>query len=47
MNFVHQAPHGKIMQALAPHMGKTQFVQWKVIAKDIPPNWNEAKTRMS
>lgn len=47
MNFVHQAPHSKIMQTLAPAMGETQFVHWKVAAKDIPPGWNEAKTRMS
>ena len=47
MNFVRQVPHGRIMQVLAPHMGKTQFVQWSVTVKDIPPGWNEAKTRMS
>ena len=47
MNFVRQAPHGRIMQVLAPQMGKTQFVQWSVTLKDIPPGWNEAKTRMS
>lgn len=47
MNFVRQAPHGRIMQVLAPQMGKTQFVQWSVTLKDIPPGWNEAKKRMS
>jgi hypothetical protein len=47
MNFVRQAPHGRIMQVLAPQMGKMQFVQWSVTLKDIPPGWNEAKTRMS
>ncbi len=47
MDFVRQAPHGKIMHVLAPHKGETQFVQWKVAVKDIPPSWNEAKTRMS
>ncbi len=47
MDFVRQAPHGKIKQVLAPHIGKTQFVQWKVTVEDIPPSWNEAKTRMS
>jgi hypothetical protein len=46
MDFVRQLPHGKIMHALAPHMGKTQFVQWKVTSKDIPPRWQEAKMRM-
>jgi len=47
MNFVRQAPHGRIMQVLAPHMGKTQFVQWSLTVKEIPPSWNQAKTRMS
>ncbi len=46
MDFVRQVPHGKIMQTLAPHMSKTQFVQWKVKASDIPLNWNAAKARM-
>lgn len=45
MQFVREAPHGKIMQMLAPHMGKTQFVQWKVKASDIPLNWDAAKRR--
>jgi hypothetical protein len=26
-NFVRQVPHSKIMETLAPHMGKTQFAQ--------------------
>ena len=47
MDFVGEAPHSKIMQALAPRMGKTRFVHWKVKARDIPPGWEEAKTRMS
>jgi hypothetical protein len=46
MHFVYQPPHGKIMQMLASHMGKTQFVQWKVKASDIPLNWEAAKARM-
>jgi len=46
-NFVRQVPHSKIMQALAPHMGKTQFAQWPVTAQDIPLNWNTAKARLS
>jgi quinol monooxygenase YgiN len=46
MAFVRQAPHAQIMQKLTPLMDKTQFVQWKVRALDIPPKWREAKTRM-
>jgi hypothetical protein len=41
MNFVHQAPHSRIMQDLAPHMDKTQFVQWKVTSVDLPLQWAE------
>jgi hypothetical protein len=29
--------------SLAPHMGETQFVQWKITSKDIPPNGNKQK----
>jgi len=46
MEFVRQAPHGRIMHVLAPHMGKTQFVQWKVKASDIPLDWNAGNSRM-
>lgn len=46
MDFVRQAPHGRIMQTLAPHMGRTKFVQWKVKAGDIPLEWKKAKARM-
>lgn len=45
--FVHQIPHSRIMQALGPHMGKTQFVQWQVSAEQIPLNWSAAKARLS
>ena len=47
MSFVRHVPHAKIMQILAPHMRKTQFAQWKVTIKDIPPSWDQAKTRLS
>jgi len=46
MNFVREIPHGKIMQALRPHMDKTQFVQWKLTGAEVPPDWNQAKARM-
>jgi len=29
-NFVRQIPHSQIMQALAAHMGETNFAQWTV-----------------
>lgn len=46
-NFVRQAPHGKIMQSLAPNMGKTRFAQWAVTAADIPLDWAVAKARLN
>ncbi len=41
-----QAPHGRIMQALAGRMDKTRFVHWKLPASAIPPNWDQAKARL-
>jgi len=34
--FVRQMPHSAIMQGLAPHMGKSQFAQWRVAAGNCP-----------
>lgn len=46
MDFVRQVPHSQIMRALTPHVDKTQFVQWKVAASDIPLDWDQAKARL-
>ena len=46
MEFVRRAPHSRIAQDLAPHMGKSQFAQWKIIAADVPLRWPEAKGRL-
>jgi len=37
------------MQALAPHLGKTQFAfaQWAVESHDVPLDWRSAKARLS
>src|SRR6201998_1020760 len=35
LDFVDALPHGRIMQSLAPHMGKTQFVEWIVESHEI------------
>jgi hypothetical protein len=45
-DFVGNLPHSGIMQVLAPHMDKTQFVQWVVEWQQIPPNWKTAKARL-
>ncbi len=45
-NFVRQIPHSQIMQAMAPHLGKSQFAQWTVTAAEIPLGWPAAKARL-
>jgi hypothetical protein len=46
MDFVGAIPHCRIMQALAPHLGKTQFEQWAVESHEVPLDWNSAKARL-
>jgi len=46
-DFVRQIPHRQVMQAMAPHMGRTQFAQWTVTNVDIPLDWPTAKARLS
>ncbi len=45
-DFVAHLPHARAIQALAPHMGKTQFVQWFVESNEIPISWAAAKSRL-
>lgn len=47
IDFVRHLPHSRIMQDLAPHLGKTQFAQWQVSATEIPLDWSAAKARFS
>jgi len=47
MDFVGAIPHGRIMQALAPHLGKTQFAEWAVESHEVPLDWRSAKARLS
>ncbi len=44
--FVHTAPHGRIMQELVPHMGNTQFEEWKVKGSELPLAWKPALARI-
>jgi len=44
--FVKKAPHSRIMAALAPQMGKTKFVPWKIAGSAVPPDWSAAKKRL-
>jgi hypothetical protein len=45
MEFVHSLPHSHVMVALSPHMGKTNFVRWKISGSVVPPTWEEALRR--
>ena len=45
--FVRQIPHSQIMQALAPHMGETEFAQWTITSAEIPPDWPSALVRLN
>jgi len=47
MDFVGRAPRSPIMQELAPHLGKSQFVRWTVESQEIPLDWNSAKARIT
>lgn len=44
--FVQYPPHAKIMTALAPHMGKTEFVRWNVKGSELPLKWDDALRRI-
>jgi hypothetical protein len=46
MAFVREVPHSRVMQALAPHMGRTQFASWTVREMDLPLDWVSAKARL-
>jgi quinol monooxygenase YgiN len=43
--FVQHPPHGRLMAALAPHMGETKFVRWMVKGSQLPLCWDDALRR--
>jgi hypothetical protein len=45
-DFVEEIPHSRIMQELAPHMGKTGFAEWSVRASEIPIPWAVARQHL-
>jgi quinol monooxygenase YgiN len=45
--FVHQSPHGRVMNALAPHMQQTQFLRWSVKGAQLPLSWDDALRRFA
>jgi len=44
--FVQHPPHVRIMNALAPHMDKTNFVRWTIKGSDLPLDWDDALRRL-
>jgi hypothetical protein len=45
MDFALRIPHSQVMKALAPLMGSTKFIRWKVAGSDVPLRWNVALER--
>jgi quinol monooxygenase YgiN len=45
--FVQRPPHIHIMNALTPHMDKTNFVRWTVKGSRLPLGWDDALQRLA
>jgi hypothetical protein len=45
MDFVAKVPHGEVMKELAPYMGATSFIRWKLLGSGVPPRWDDAVRR--
>ena len=45
IDFALHIPHSQVMKALAPHMGPTKFIRWKVAGSDVPLRWDVAIER--
>jgi hypothetical protein len=43
--FVQHLPHVRLMAALAPHMGETNFVRWMAKGSQLPLRWDDALSR--
>jgi hypothetical protein len=46
-DFTTGIPHAEVMRVLAPHIGQTKFIRWKVPGSALPLNWDEALRRQS
>ena len=42
MDFALRLPHSQVMKTLAPQMGPTKFIRWKVAGPDFPLRWDVA-----
>ncbi|HTW86526.1 MAG TPA: antibiotic biosynthesis monooxygenase [Candidatus Binataceae bacterium] len=43
--FVGAGAHAVTMRSLAPYMGATRFIRWKIHGTRIPPKWADAMDR--
>jgi quinol monooxygenase YgiN len=43
--FVEAGAHAITMRSMAPHMGATRFIRWKIRGAGIPPKWADALDR--
>lgn len=43
--FIDHPPHVRLMSSLAPHMGETNFVRWKVKGSQLPLLWDDVLRR--
>lgn len=44
--FVRARPHTGIMEAMRPHVRRSEFVRWPVVGLDVPPDPREAEERL-
>jgi quinol monooxygenase YgiN len=44
--FINGAPHVRLMSSLIPHMGKTNFVRWRIKGSGLPVPWDDALRHM-
>ena len=40
MDFAVRIPHSRVMKALAPLMGSTRFIRWRIAGSDVPLRWD-------
>jgi len=45
--FVGKGAHTITMRAVAPHMGPTRFIRWRMRGAELPPKWADAFARQS
>lgn len=45
--FVRTEPHSRIVADLAPYLGRTKFVRWRIDGTAIPPTWDEGLRRFA